>query len=224
MVRLANVKFCLSGIIGALDCTQIPIVSLPLDVQRAYQNRKGWYSLNVQAVVDGRYRFLNVDASWPGSCHDSRILRDSALWPAFEQQLIDGILLGDSGYPSRQWLLTPYANLINAVQQRYNDAHASGRVCVEQTFGQWKRVFRILQDKIRVPTAKAPQIVAACAVLHNLRKAIQHERPDNIAFHDNFNDLLENPQEAFEQPIVQPFIGNENVIQFRDQYANNYFR
>lgn len=60
---------------------------------------------------------------WPGSVHDSRILRESGLW----NNLNDGhflpgehYLLGDSGYPCKRWLLTPYLNPQPGSQSEYN--------------------------------------------------------------------------------------------------------
>ena len=50
-----------------------------------YYNRKGWYSIIVQAIVDHNYLFCNVYGGWPGSVHDVRVLANSGLC-IFESQ------------------------------------------------------------------------------------------------------------------------------------------
>ena len=62
--------------------------------------------------------------------------------------LENGVLLGDSGYPCRTFLLTPYLNATNAVQERYNDSHSKTRCCIERLFGVWKRRFHILHAEV----------------------------------------------------------------------------
>ncbi|GFO15077.1 low quality protein: putative nuclease harbi1 [Plakobranchus ocellatus] len=57
------------------------------------------------------------------------------------------MILGDSGYMIRQWLLTPYANPHTEAQERFNLAHASTRSTIERCIALTnKRVTsRILQ-------------------------------------------------------------------------------
>nr|CAH7769682.1 unnamed protein product [Callosobruchus chinensis] len=40
-----------------------------------YINRKAYHSINVQATYNAYEWFTSVDASWPGSVHDSRICK-----------------------------------------------------------------------------------------------------------------------------------------------------
>ena len=54
--------------------------------------------MNVQAVCSHDLKLTNTVARWPGSVHDSMILRNSRLCAKFENHDYDGILLGDSGY------------------------------------------------------------------------------------------------------------------------------
>lgn len=44
-----------------------------------YRNRKGYFSINVQAVCDAELKLLNVVARWPGSAHDATIFNNSVL-------------------------------------------------------------------------------------------------------------------------------------------------
>ncbi|XP_041974078.1 putative nuclease HARBI1 [Aricia agestis] len=95
------------GVIGALDCTHIKLRKIPGDQAQYYINRKGFYSLNVQAVCDAKLRLMNVVARWRGSTHDSRIFSESHLKTRFDQGHFRGRLLGDSGYPLLPYLFTP---------------------------------------------------------------------------------------------------------------------
>ena len=38
-----------------------------------FQNRKGFFSINVLAVCGPNLEILNIVARWPGSVHDARI-------------------------------------------------------------------------------------------------------------------------------------------------------
>ena len=51
-----------------------------------------------------------------------------------------GHLLGDSGYPQRVFMMTPFAQP-EGPEVGYNNAHGITRVRVEHLFGMWKRKF-----------------------------------------------------------------------------------
>ena len=55
------------GEIVAIDCTHVPIMCPAFTDVELYRNRKGFMSINVQAICDLRYRITNVVARWPGS-------------------------------------------------------------------------------------------------------------------------------------------------------------
>ena len=58
--------------VGAIDECHIPIAS-PAMNRTDYYNRKGWYSMILQGVVDHSYRFIDINIGWPGSVHDARV-------------------------------------------------------------------------------------------------------------------------------------------------------
>lgn len=62
--------------------------------------------------------FLDLVPEWPGSQHDSRILQNSRVFMRYQQRELTGMMVGDSGYPSLTFLLTPFRNPQNEEEQR----------------------------------------------------------------------------------------------------------
>ena len=65
--------------VGAIDGTHIPIIK-PDNSPSDYFNRKGFYSIIMQAVVDSSGIFLDAYIAWPGKVHDARVLANSTLY------------------------------------------------------------------------------------------------------------------------------------------------
>ncbi|XP_052791682.1 putative nuclease HARBI1 [Mya arenaria] len=154
------------NVIGLVDGTHIRI-NAPHQYEEDYVNRKGYHSINVQMVCDAGFRIQNVVVKWPGSVHDARIFRQSSLCLDLENGVMDGYLLGDSGYACRRYLLTPYLNTRSQAQERYNRALVKTRVIIEQTCGVLKRRFPCLSYGLRVQPQRCCQIILTCSFLHN---------------------------------------------------------
>uniref|UniRef100_A0A4W5MIM2 DDE Tnp4 domain-containing protein n=1 Tax=Hucho hucho TaxID=62062 RepID=A0A4W5MIM2_9TELE len=86
------------GVLGAIDCTHIPIPNPGGQNGELFRNRKGYCSINVQAVCNDKGQLTNIIARWPGSTHDSRIFDNSHLGAMLERGACEGHLLGDNGY------------------------------------------------------------------------------------------------------------------------------
>lgn len=200
------------NVVGCVDGTQIKIKA-PNVNEGEYVNRKGFHSLNVQMVCGPDFCITNVVAKWPGSVHDSRIFKESVLCREFENGHIQGMLLGDSGYSLKTYLMTPYLNPTEAHMQRYNTAHCRTRVLIEQTFGVLKRRFSCLHSELRLSPQRACVAVVACCVLHN----IGINRGDIISNSDD-NDL-----NVAEDVIDGVFDMGGNGKTVRDHIARNYF-
>ncbi|GBM27838.1 Putative nuclease HARBI1 [Araneus ventricosus] len=109
-----NLKFGFPGIIGAIDCTHVAIVT-PNDSQEyqsfIYMNRKSFYSINVHLICDVNMRILNINEKYPGTTHDAFIWRHSAIRNALLANNEAGSwLIGDAAYPLEPWLMTPISN------------------------------------------------------------------------------------------------------------------
>ncbi|TGZ46663.1 Uncharacterized protein DBV15_12231 [Temnothorax longispinosus] len=111
-------------VIGCIDGTHIRIQSPGGKHAEEFRNRKGFFSLNI--VCDHNMRIIDVVARWPGSVHDATIFQHSRLRRRLEEgEFRPGILLGDSGYPIKKYLLTPLLHPTTAAENSYNSAHIS---------------------------------------------------------------------------------------------------
>lgn len=64
---------------GAIDGSHIPIIR-PDASASDYYNRKGYYSIIMQAMVDFRGLFMDIYIGWPGKVHDARVFANSSLY------------------------------------------------------------------------------------------------------------------------------------------------
>ena len=112
---------------------------------------------------------LNCVARWPGATHDARILRESELFTSMEAEPrpIQGLLLGDSGYMIREWLLTPILNPRDVHEETYTEAHCTTRSTIERCNGVLKRRWHCLHGEIRLEPRKVCRIIDVCVMLHN---------------------------------------------------------
>ncbi|CAI2194226.1 5638_t:CDS:2 [Funneliformis geosporum] len=72
-IRKAGISYA----IEAIDRSHIPIKA-PKKVAMDYYNRKGFYSIVIQAVIDSSSKFIDIFVGYPGSTHNSRIFRNSS--------------------------------------------------------------------------------------------------------------------------------------------------
>jgi len=75
--------------LGSIDGCHIPVMPLALNYTD-YYNRKGWYSIILQAVVDSEYLFQDICVGWPGSVNDSRVLKNSGIYKSLK---MTGVLM-----------------------------------------------------------------------------------------------------------------------------------
>ncbi|XP_042146394.1 putative nuclease HARBI1 [Ixodes scapularis] len=156
------------GVVGAIDCTHVPIQLPGGDHAGLYRNRTGYFSINVQRVSDHLLCIRNIVVRWPGSVNASTIFGNSALKALFESgQMNESILLGDGGYACSWYLFTPVAAPKTPAETAYNRAHIPTRSTVERQYGVWKRRFPALEFGLRIKLETALFSIMAMAVVHN---------------------------------------------------------
>ncbi|XP_072163175.1 uncharacterized protein [Diadema setosum] len=175
--------------VGAIDGTHIPIKA-PKENPHDYYNRKGFYSLVLQAVVDHKCRFTDIYLGWPGCVHDARVLNNSSLYRKAEsgtllpqeKQLMSGVhvplyILGDAAYPLRTWLMKGYPDTgrLTPRQINFNYQLSRVRMVVERAFGllkaRWRSLSRVNESKVENMT----HLIAASCVLHNICQNSNHD-------------------------------------------------
>ena len=64
---------------GAIDGSHIPIVH-PQESASNYYNRKSYYSVIMQGLVDFCGLCMDIYVGWPGKVHDARVFVNSSLY------------------------------------------------------------------------------------------------------------------------------------------------
>uniref|UniRef100_A0A8C5A4H2 DDE Tnp4 domain-containing protein n=1 Tax=Gadus morhua TaxID=8049 RepID=A0A8C5A4H2_GADMO len=166
MAAYIEQKWGLPQCVGSIDGSHIPIIA-PQECDVDYFNRKGWHSIILQGVVDGKGQFWSVCAGMPGCMHDARVLRTSTMWELVERgrlfpacaRNITGVnvghyIRGDSAYPAEQLL--------------YNKRVCRARVVLENAFGRLKGRWRCLLKRNDSSIELAKTMIVACYALDNL--------------------------------------------------------
>ncbi|XP_054599295.2 uncharacterized protein [Nothobranchius furzeri] len=179
--------------VGAIDGSHIPIIA-HRNFHTDYFNQKGWHSLILQAVDDGKGLFWNVFAGLPWSMHDARVLRLSSIWdlasrgnlfPDHSIQVADNdfgcCILDDSAYPLQDWLLKPYTDTGRLTEQQllFNKKFSRARVVVENAFGRLKGRWRGLLKRNDCDVSLVRSMILTCCALHNLCES-HGEHYDNV--------------------------------------------
>ncbi|XP_064469730.1 putative nuclease HARBI1 [Ornithodoros turicata] len=163
-------KFKFPGVLGAVDGSHIAITA-PKEHAASYINRKGFYSVVLQAVCDHEMRFLHCSVGEAGSMHDARVVRRSELHDMLDHGHFpfSSHLVGDAAYPIGPNLLTPYRDNghLSTAQKCFNKRLCRARVTIERAFGllknRYRRLFRV---ETRRPDIIVTIMITAC-VLHN---------------------------------------------------------
>lgn len=196
-------------VVGAIDCTHCPINAPATDSKVDYFDRKQAYSVNTQAVVDGRLKFMDVCTGFPGAAHDARVLRHTSFFRRSQNQeilhepatmvsgvLIRPLILADGAYPPFRWLLKPYTRnrVLSRSEIRFNTVLSQSRSIVERAFGLLKTRWRCLLKKLEQHIENVSNVILACCVLHNICQN-QEETLDAADF--NFlNRVIQNERRA----------------------------
>lgn len=198
----------------AIDCTHVRIESPGGDQGETYRNRKGWFSLNVQAACDHSLKIRNIVARWPGSAHDSIIFQNSQLKAIFDSERMENsLILGDGGYASERYLMTPLGEPETDAERRYNQSQIRTRNVIERCFGVLKRRFPALALGMRLDILTVQDTIVATAILHN------------IAVDQNEPELPVNPEIELllNEAVIDDLLNGNEVAAHRNALINQYF-
>ncbi|XP_046811840.1 putative nuclease HARBI1 [Lucilia cuprina] len=145
------------NVLGGIDGSYISVRTPKHKIRSTYANRHDRVSITLQGICDSKLRFLDVYTEVP-----SKELQNLCA-PNYH-------LLGDSAYPLREYLLTPfrdYGNLSDS-EKNYNLKFCQSRVKIENAFGVLKSRFRQLMRLDFHNVETMAQFVIATCVLHNI--------------------------------------------------------
>ncbi|XP_022104606.1 putative nuclease HARBI1 [Acanthaster planci] len=109
----------------------------------------------------------------------------------FNDGRLHGVLIGDTGYPLRQWLMTPILDPTSNAERHYNRCHRRTCVRIEQTIGQLKKKFPCLSVGLRAHPERACRFIRACCVLFNLSKTFgEPEIEEYEPIEDDDHDVI----------------------------------
>uniref|UniRef100_A0A2H1WHW7 SFRICE_008278 n=1 Tax=Spodoptera frugiperda TaxID=7108 RepID=A0A2H1WHW7_SPOFR len=194
-----SVKYQIPGDMGCIDGSHLKIFKPNHEVEHLFYCRKNYHSLNVQMLT-----------KFGGATHDTFIWENSDVnnyIQSLHRSNESSWLLGDSVYPQRPWMMTPYAESSNPIAEMYNKKHSATRIVIENTFGRLKNRWRcVCKDRVlHYKPAKCAQIIIACCILHNIATDFNIPDPedsegdialtdtsvnDPVHEHETNNDLL----------------------------------
>jgi len=101
-----------------------------------------------------------------------QVLQNTTLWDQFEQgfrPFPQAVILGDSAYPCRDWLIPPFVGDPDGERGRFNEAHRRTRNVIERAFGLLKNRFTVLKTHLRLRSMEeCCRLVICCVILHNM--------------------------------------------------------
>lgn len=170
------------GVVGALDGCHINIKA-PSSTQADYVDRTQKHSVILIAVCLPDKSFSYIQVGFPGSAHDSRVLKSTSLYKKIQNGDPNYFpssqyhIVGDSAFGVQKHLMVPFKNSgnLSQAQIRFNTKLSKARVTIENAFGFLKGRFRRLKH-VDADIARIPKIIKACCVLHN----ISITQPDEI--------------------------------------------
>nr|CAI5833233.1 unnamed protein product [Callosobruchus analis] len=112
-------------------------------------------SINVQATCNAKEEYTSIDAQWPGSVHDSRILKNSAIYAQMNNMRHNNVSLPET-----------------REEIAFNTLFTKEKEIIERCFGQLKRRFPILQYMVRLKLDRVVSVIISCAVLDNMSKCL----------------------------------------------------
>ena len=153
----------------------------------------------MMAIVDAKDRFIWASVGFPGNSHDSVIFQSTKLWQditenniipsiakKFENTDVYPMILGDSAFPFRTWLMKPYSHAVLSPEERnFNYRLSRARMVTERGFGQLKSRWRVLYRKLACHPDAVKRITLACVALHNICISAGDGLPPQLDLTDN---------------------------------------
>ena len=164
--------------------------------------------INVQALCDYRYCFLDAVVKWPGSVHDSRIflrsivnnMLKSEVVAKCEKILVDSeisvpvYILRDPAYPLLPFVMKQYPKRGKDDRENFFGYKlSSARIDIKNPFGRLKSGFCCLNRAMDVNVKELPNLIMFCFVLHNFCRFRHEKLPKDCSQNARVEDKILQP-------------------------------
>ncbi|KAK1418618.1 hypothetical protein QVD17_27763 [Tagetes erecta] len=209
----------ISNVGGSVYTTHVSIIAPKTNQEVFYnkkhtqRNQKPSYSTTVQGLVDPSGVFTDVCIGYPGSMSDEQILEKSALSQRSKMGQMKNVwVVGNSGYPLKDWILVPYTHQnLTWGQHTFNHKVNELQKISKDAFMRLKGRWGCLQKRMEVKLQELPMVLGACCVLHNICEIYNEEMDVELMF-----DLHDDEMELENGRGI-----SVNALQARDSIAHN---
>uniref|UniRef100_A0A4W4FGG4 DDE Tnp4 domain-containing protein n=1 Tax=Electrophorus electricus TaxID=8005 RepID=A0A4W4FGG4_ELEEL len=165
----------LPGTVCAVGYCLIPI-ERPMDVpdSEAYRVSERSYLVNLMAFCNHQGCFTYVSAKHPGNWHNSRVLLDTEVGRALQQDPVSLLrgkhIIGDSTFPLSEHLLTPFPDhgTLGEKKRRYNLKVQAALQVVRGSLHSLRCRFQRLKLLQMNSVAQTSLAVHTCCILYNM--------------------------------------------------------
>ncbi|GFO18877.1 protein antagonist of like heterochromatin protein 1 [Plakobranchus ocellatus] len=230
--ELWDFKYC----VGAIDGKHVRVQSPPSSGSLFY-NYKNFFSIQLQAVVDGDLMFTAIDVGDFGMNSDGAVFKNSTFGQSFlnntlnlpppTRMEVSGIeipycFVADEAYPLKDNLMRPYGgrNLDNP-RRIFNQRLSRARKCVECAFGILTAKWEIFQRPIKLNVNNSIKVIMAACALHNFVRARDGKLKDSPTSPGEISQ--ETPLTNIEA-ITQTGRRSNTAIQIREHFTNYFIK
>ena len=216
-------KSGLPNCVGIIDGTLFPLAFAPQTEDAPdYKGRKHLYTLSSVIVCDHQRLIRYYVAGWPGSTHDNRIARNTAMWNSPSEFFEDHeYIIGDSAFENTWFMVSaftaPPGQSLVGDKRQFNTCMSRARVISEHTIGLLKGRFPWLRSIRKVITDDTETLqnilglIDSCVILHNflVQRGLEAEEEalyedDNITVIDDYERLPEGDELMQRVPTNAP--------------------
>lgn len=224
---------------GALDGKLIEIFA-PNNSGSLHFNYNKYFSTNLLAICDAHKSFTYVDVGSFGQQTDGGILFNSTFGKRMDLKKLNFpepaplphttvpfpyFIIGDSAFPSKENLLTPYAGdhlNLSDVEANFNNEQSSVRKIIENTFAILVRRWQVFSGPIEMHPTNVDKILKAAIVLHNYIKSFDDPASIRYMREDRFKYPITDSLRSFYETGLQLSTANSSEYPSvaRDAYAS----
>nr|XP_048693114.1 uncharacterized protein LOC125630947 [Caretta caretta]XP_048693115.1 uncharacterized protein LOC125630947 [Caretta caretta] len=167
---------------GAINGMHIPVLAQDHFLME-YINRKGYFSMIFQVLLNHWGNFTDINVGWFGKVHDGCIFRNTDLYRKLQTETffldqkipvgaveMPTVIQGNPAYPLIPWLMKPYTGNLDSSKKCFNSLSRC-RMTIERAFGRLRACWHCFYGRLDPSKENIPMDIAACCALHNICEA-----------------------------------------------------